>query len=247
MSARLLGRIDPARVRLFELPPVPPGLLAALRAIEGPCELVSDALDDLGFDGVIAASTLRPTLAGAAIVGPAITLRNEPLEVDAFTAAREGHVNRQADFEAHALTRPGDVLVIEGGHDMSNLGGISATMAKRQGGFGAVIDGGMRDVRHSRAIGYPVWSRQVTARTGRWRQETAEINGPVRIAGVRVRPGDIVCADDSAVCIIPLALLAEVVEKVLRRARSDGDYLAFLASDRPLAEFPRPDAKSFRE
>jgi 4-hydroxy-4-methyl-2-oxoglutarate aldolase len=247
MSRPLMGRIDPACVRLHDLPPAPPELLAALRAIDGPGELVSDALDDLGVDGVIAASTLRPTIAGVSIVGPALTLRNAPLEADPFVAAREGHRNRQADFEAHALTRPGDVLVIEGGRDISNIGGISATMGKRQGGLGAIVDGGIRDVRHSRGIGYPIWCRDITARTGRWRQQTVEINGPVTVAGVRIEPGDIVCADDSAVCVIPLALLSEVVARVLRLAETDAASLAFLERGRPLHEFPRPDAARFRE
>ncbi|MTH62034.1 RraA family protein [Paracoccus litorisediminis] len=248
MSAgRLLGRIDPQRVCMMELPPAPDALLAVLRAIDGPCELVSDALDDLGFDSVIASSELRPTIIGATMVGPAITLRNRALAVDPFIAAREGHANRQTDFEAHALTRPGDVLVIEGCPGMSSLGGISATMGKRQGGLGAVIDGGIRDVRHSRGIGYPVWCRETTSRTGRWRQETVEINGPVTVAGVRVDPGDIICADDSGVCVIPLALLGQVVTLVRRRLETDRESLEFLASDRPLNEFPRPDAARFRE
>lgn len=247
MTRETLGRIDPSLIRLYDLPAVPEGVITVLSEIDGPCELVSDALDDLGFDGVIAGSVLRPTLAGVTMVGPALTLRNRLLDVNPFTAAREGHVNRQADFEAHNLTRPGDVLVIEGGQGISNLGGISATMGKRQGGLGAVVDGGIRDVRHSRCIGYPVWCSDITARTGRWRQETVEINGTVTIRGVPVHPGDIVCADDSAVCIIPLGLAAEVVRRVLKRVVTDQASLEFLASDRPLSEFPRPDAKSFRE
>ncbi|MXN49280.1 RraA family protein [Shinella kummerowiae] len=247
MTRETMGRIDPRLIRLFDLPAAPEGVVVALAAIDGPCELVSDALDDLGFDGVIAASVLRPTIAGATMVGPAITLRNRPLEADPFVVAREGHMNRQADFEAHNLTRPGDVLVIEGRQGISNLGGISATMGKRQGGLGAVIDGGIRDVRHSRRIGYPVWCSDITARTGRWRQETVEINGPVTIRGVPVHPGDIVCADDSAVCIIPLALADEVTRRVLKRVVTDRASLDFLATDRPLSEFPRPDARNFRE
>lgn len=247
MTRETMGRIDPRLIRLYDLPTAPDGVIAALSGIDGPCELVSDALDDLGFDGVIAGSVLRPTIAGATMVGPAITLRNRLLEIDPFTAAREGHINRQADFEAHNLIRPGDVLVIEGGQGISNLGGISATMGKRQGGLGAVIDGGIRDVRHSRGIGYPVWCSDITARTGRWRQKTVEINGPVTIRGVPVNPGDIVCADDSAVCIIPLVLAPEVARRVLKRVETDKASLDFLAGDRPLSEFPRPDARSFRE
>lgn len=247
MTRDTMGRIDPALIRLYDLPSAPAGVIEMLSAIEGPCELVSDALDDLGFDGVIAGSVLRPTIAGCSIVGPAITLRNRLLDIDPFDAAREGHLNRQADFEAHNLTRPGDILVIEGGQEISNLGGISATMAKRQGGLGAVIDGGTRDVRHSRSIGYPVWCSDLTPRTGRWRQETVEINGPVAIRGVAVNPGDIVCADDSGVCIIPLHLAHEVAARVAKRVVTDQASLDFLVSGRPLSEFPRPDPVKYRE
>lgn len=247
MTRETMGRIDPMLIRLYDLPPAPAGVVEMLSAIDGPCELVSDALDDLGFDGVIAGSVLRSTIAGRSIVGPAITLRNRPLEIDPFEAAREGHRNRQADFEAHNLTRPGDILVIEGGQGISNLGGISATMAKRQGGLGAIIDGGTRDVGHSRMIGYPVWCSGHTPRTGRWRQETVEINGPVTIRGVAVNPGDIICADDSGVCVIPLHLAQEVASRVAKRVVTDQASLDFLASGRPLSDFPRPDPVKYRE
>jgi regulator of RNase E activity RraA len=145
------------------------------------------------------------------------------------------------------LTRPGDVLVIEGGRHVSNMGGISATMAKRQGSAGTIVWGGIRDVRHSRGIGHPIWSTDVTAKTGRWRQETIEINGPVTIGGVVVRPGDIVCADDSAVCFIPRAHAQEVVRRVLRRLETDRESLHFLAEGRSIADFPKPDPATFRE
>src|SRR5690606_29573115 len=128
------------------LPKADPGIIAGLRAIDGIAELVSDALDDLGIDGVVGSSTLKPTIAGRCIVGPALTLRNEPLDIDPFTAATNGHLNRQADFEAHNLTQPGDVLVILGAAGVSNIGGISASMAKRQGSVATIVDGGIRDV-----------------------------------------------------------------------------------------------------
>lgn len=244
---RGMGRIDPARIAAFDFPRPAADVLEPLRRVDGLTELVSDALDDLGLAGVVGASIVRPTIPGRTVVGPALTLRNEPLEVDPFVAAREGHRNRQADFEAHNLTRPGDVLVIQGARNVSNIGGISSTMAKRQGSLATVVDGGIRDVATSRAIDYPIWCRDITAVTGRWRQETVEINGEISFCGIRTSPGDIVCADDSAVCVIPRALLAEVVGRVLRRVETDAEYIDFLAQGNPLHDFPRPDPTQFKE
>ncbi len=244
---RTMGRIDLDRISMFELPRADPSILASLRAVPGISELVSDALDDLGLEGVISSSNLKPTIAGRCIVGPALTLRNEPLNIAPHEAATNGHLNKQADFEAHNLTRPGDILVIQGASGVSNIGGISATMAKRQGSLGTIVDGGIRDVATSREIDHPIWCRDITAVTGRWRQETAEINGPVQLFGVPVRPGDIICADDSAVCVVPLAALPEVAARVLRRVDTDDEYLSFLATGRPLHELPRPDPGQFRE
>jgi regulator of RNase E activity RraA len=105
-------------------------------------------------------------------------------------------------------------LVIEGIDNISNMGGISSTIGKRQGEIGAIVDGGIRDVEQSRSIGYPRWSRSVSPVTGKWRIQTVEVNGAVRIAGAQVNPGDLVVADDDGICFVP----REFVEVVLRRA-----------------------------
>src|SRR5438132_5441962 len=94
-----------------------------------------------------------------------------------------------AEFEAHNLAQQGDVLVIQGVADVSNMGGISAQTGKRQGEIGAIVQGGVRDIVHSRALDYPVWASDITPVTGKWRIETVEINGPVQIGEVRVAAG----------------------------------------------------------
>jgi regulator of RNase E activity RraA len=108
-----------------------------------------------------------------------------------------------AEFEAHNLALKGDVLVIQGVADVSNMGGLSAQTGRRQGEIGAIVQGGVRDVAHSRALDYPVWASDITPVTGKWRIETMEINGPVQIGEVRVAAGDLVVADDTGVCFIP--------------------------------------------
>ncbi len=126
--------------------------------------------------GVIGASVLRPTMPGTIMVGPALTLRNILQRIDPLKGARD-KVNKMAEFECHNLAPPGDVLVIQGVPDVSNMGGISAQTGKRQGEVGAIVQGGIRDIAHSRAVGYPLWASDITPVTGKWRLEAAEING----------------------------------------------------------------------
>jgi 4-hydroxy-4-methyl-2-oxoglutarate aldolase len=178
-------------------------------------------MDELGIPaGVVGASLLRPTIPGTTIVGPALTVRNIVSRIDPLRGARD-HVNRMAEFEAHNLAQRGDVLVIHGVANVSNMGGISAQTGKRQGELGAIVQGGVRDVAHSRALGYPIWASDITPVTGKWRIETVEINGPIEICEIRVSAGDLVVADDTGVCFIPRDLVLEVLEAAEQKAKAE--------------------------
>jgi regulator of RNase E activity RraA len=81
--------------------------------------------------------------------------------------------------------------------------------------------GGVRDIAHSRAVGYPVWSTDITPATGKWRIETVEINGDVQLADIRVAPGDLVIADDTGVCFIPRDFILEVLEVAEKKSQAE--------------------------
>jgi 4-hydroxy-4-methyl-2-oxoglutarate aldolase len=152
--------------------------------------------------------------------------------------------SRLGEIEAHNLAQPGDVLVIQGVVGISSMGGISASIGKRQGEAGAIVDGAVRDIDHSRRIGYPVWSSGVSPITGKWRIETVAVNQPVRIAGIEVRPGDLVVADECGVCFVPHGRAEELLTVARRLAQSEEERLAKLAGGMPLAQFaamPRKD------
>ena len=72
----LTGRIARDRIRLMEVPRLPEGIVAGFQALGDASGIVSDTLDELGLPGAIAASVFRPTIAGARVVGPALTVRN---------------------------------------------------------------------------------------------------------------------------------------------------------------------------
>jgi len=208
---KTLGRLPREAIRMLELPRLPAELLDGYRALVDLTGTVSDAMDELGIVGVVPAYALPPVTVGTRIVGPALTVRNIQRTAQIHRAALD-KTNTQGESEAHNLAEPGDVLVIEGVAGCSNMGGQSATVARRQGLIGAVVDGTVRDPQQYREMGWPVWCRGFTPITGKWRMQTVEINGVVQIAGVQVSPGDLVCADEAGVAFVSRERAAEVLD-----------------------------------
>jgi 4-hydroxy-4-methyl-2-oxoglutarate aldolase len=172
---------------------------------------LSDSMDELGIVGVVPAFRMPPVNTGQRIVGQALTVRNIAHAIQIHKAAVD-KTSGQGETEAHNLAEPGDVLVLQGVMGCSNMGGQSATIARRQGFIGAVVDATVRDPEQYRSMGWPVWCRGFTPITGKWRMQTVEVNGIVEICGVQVKPGDLVCADEAGVAFVPYARAAEILE-----------------------------------
>ncbi len=202
--------LHPAGVVKPRGPSVDRAIIERFLALEDLSGTISDVLDKLGVRGVVGASILIPTLPQQRIVGPAVTVRNVPQDLDPLQSV-SGNDNRMTEVEGIQAADAGDVLVIEGVRDTSNMGGIMATLCQRQQLAGAVVDGGVRDVGQSRRIGFPIWSRDISPITGKWRCVTVEVNGAVSIAGLAVRPGDLVVADETGTCFVPHHLIEKVL------------------------------------
>ena len=168
---RTLGRLPPEAIRTVSLPVISHELVEGYRSLVDLTGTISDAMDELGIVGVIPACDLPPVNLGTRIVGRALTVRNVQRTAQIHKAAQE-KTNTQGESEAHNLAEPGDVLVIEGVMGCSNMGGQSATIAKRQGFLGAIVDGTVRDPEQYRGMGWPVWCRGFTPITGKWRMQT---------------------------------------------------------------------------
>ncbi|MES2413801.1 MAG: RraA family protein [Pseudomonadota bacterium] len=208
----LTGRVPREAIRSLTLTRLAPTLLDRFAKLEDLTGTASDAMDNLGLFGAIPASVLGPTLPAKRLIGQAVTVRNVERTGSATLNAQNGK-GKMGEHEAYNLADPGDVVVIEGLTGVSNMGGQSASVAHRAGCAGAVIDGSFRDPDASRSLGFPVWARGVTPITGKWRLETIEINGPVRIAGVAVNAGDLVLADEAGIVFVPFAHVAAVLEQ----------------------------------
>lgn len=231
-----LGKLPPERVHP-SAPQVDTAILERYRALTDLTGSISDASDALGLACTIPAMTLVPTLP-ARVVGTALTVRNIGRSSQVLKAASDRE-NRMGEIEAHHLARPGDVLVIEGLTGVSNLGGQSASIGRRQGEIGAVIDGSIRDPDQYRASGLPVWCRGFTPITGKWRLETVEVNGAIEVCGIPCRPGDLVCADGAGVCIVPRAMVEAVLDLCERYERGDSARQADIDAGVPIPDLVR--------
>jgi len=180
---------------------------------------------------------LRPVVPGKTAVGPAVTLRYLVERLTVTKSFTEKAVARLADRDAYAVAQPGDLVVMDaGGAEISCMGGLSTTVAVARKLSGCVVHGGVRDVATIRGKGYPVWSTHITPRSGKYRLEAVEINGPVTIGGVQVRPGDLVVADDSGVVVVPLERAEEVLRHAREAAAREQRIIQMLAGGATLAE-----------
>lgn len=161
---------------------------------------LSDALDRLGVDGQCLG--IMPFDRHMAFAGPAFTIRMVPVGLSG------GSVGDYIDEVA-----PGQVVVLDnnGRLDATVWGDILTLVAHGKRIAGTVIDGVCRDIGRSIELGYPIFARANTMRTGKDRVTAEAYNVVVQIAGVRIEPGDWLVGDGDGVVAIPAGRLAEVL------------------------------------
>src|SRR5262249_20749256 len=105
----------------------------------------------------------------------------------------------------------------------------------RRGVAGTVIDGGCRDTPLARGLGYPIYSRSYSMRTGKDRVQGEAGGGPVNIGDARGHAGGILRGDADGGVVVPreheaavLAAAEEIdrIEQQIRAAIDAGNTLA---------------------
>ncbi len=235
---RLFGLIAEERIAAVDIDRPDPAPLAELAKVADLSSAVSDALDQLGVGGGVGASTLAPVAAGQRVIGPAITIRYVSEEAGQGALAARGERARLADRDLYNVGCSGDVAVFDCGGftGASVMGGLSAAWARRVQIAGCVVDGAVRDVGSIREEGVQVWSRGVTPVSGKHRVQAIEINGTVTLAGLVVRPGDVVAADDTGVCVFPAEQLEAVRDIVVAAEEAEGKVTAAISGGKSLEE-----------
>ena len=156
-------------------------------------------------------------MTGANLVGRAVTSLARPAPPEQATPA----LSTRHSVEIIDDAKPGEVgvIVMEGTLDIAAMGNLMATAAMERGMAGVVLDGAVRDMWDLRRMGLTVYARSKTPRTTVGHYATVARNVPVECAGVTVRPGDIIVADEDGVVVVP----QERAEEVLKAAQAIDD------------------------
>ena len=175
---------------------------------------LSDALDKLGIKGQCLG--IKPRDHNFRLAGRAYTILYGPADVEPGTVG--DYID---DLE------PGTVVVLDNGgrEDATVWGDILTYLAHKNGVAGTVIDGACRDVHLCLELGYPVYSRSYSMRTGKDRVQVDATNVPVNIGDAKVHPGDLMRGDSDGVIVIPkehedeVLNVAEEIERAEQKIR----------------------------
>jgi 4-hydroxy-4-methyl-2-oxoglutarate aldolase len=166
---------------------------------------VHEAMGRVGSLG----AALRPIQQGVAIAGRAVTALCWPGDNLMIHAAVE-------------QCSAGDVLVVATAAPATHgmFGDLLATSVMHRGVCGLVIDAGVRDTAALRDLGFPAWSRHVSAE-GTVKATAGSVNMPVVLAGQQIRAGDVIVADDDGVVVVRRERVAETVEASQARVEKE--------------------------
>jgi len=158
--------------------------------------------------------------------------RPKPMAGTAVTVRTRGGDNL-AILRAFEYCRPGDVMVVDCGGDITNavVGGILTYYGATIQLSGMVVDGAIRDVAEIRERDFPVYARGVNHR-GPYKDGPGAINVPVSIGGMVVNPGDIIVGDQDGLLAFDASLTPMLIAKAQAQARKEAETMQAMKEGR---------------
>ncbi len=209
-----MSHTPPPGFRILPMPaPLPTAMLAAYAELVTPH--IGDAMSRL--TGTIGLTRYHRE---KKLVGRALTVKTR--------AGDNLMIHKALD-----MAEPGDVIVVEGSADVTQavVGELMLLHAKVRGVAGFVIDGAVRDLAAFREHDFPCYARGATLR-GPSKVGPGEINVPVTVGGMAVRPGDLIVGDEDGVIAVPVDQLELVLQGARKQAQREDERKAAIAAGR---------------
>jgi regulator of RNase E activity RraA len=180
-------------------------------------------MEQLGLRRAVILGYIALGTRGTPVVGRAFTLRQL-----AKHGADERAANLSRQIEAsRERAQPGDIVVIDTGGiaDVATWGELHSVRCLRRGVAGMITNGATRDAELIRAMKFPVFCRALSPVNGVWDLETQSFNVPVELAGVQIRPGDVIVADEDGIVVVAREHAREVARRASEIRASDAAKL----------------------
>jgi len=195
--------------------------------------VLSDVLDELGYRDQAMPPSIRPLDDTLVMVGFARTgIYREVYRVVPDQNPYELEIALIDDLTRDEVA----VFGCGGSSRIAPWGELLTTAARARGAVGCVTDGFVRDIRQIRALAFPVFHGGIAPLDSRGRGMVAEIDVPIRCAGVAVAPGDLVVGDADGVIVVPQAVEVDAVRRAFDKVDSEDHTRDELAAGVKLGE-----------
>jgi len=178
--------------------------------------VISDALDSLGYRNQAIAGHFNAYTGITKLIGRAKTT----LWTDVYSEDKKPY-----DLELQAVDscKAGDILICAAGGSMRSgiWGELLSTAAQNSLCAGAIVHGAVRDIKKMADISFPVFATGNCPYDSLHRQKVVDVDVPVEINGVVIRPGEIVFADEDGIVVIPAEVESEVIKLAIEKVNAE--------------------------
>lgn len=178
-----------------------------------PVANVSDVMNRIAAAG----ATLRPMHRSGVLAGRALTVRTRPGD-------------NLMIHKALDMAEAGDVIVVDGGGDITNalIGELMVAYAKKKGVAGFVLNGAIRDYGSISQDDFPIFAAGVTHR-GPYKDGPGEVNVPIALGSLVVAPGDLVLGDDDGIVTVPVDAAEAIYSRAVAKHEAETAQLEAIA------------------